>query len=393
MVGRGTTVSYTIKDSGKREEFSTGAKRDTQDDKPWFHVDSPYADLRGAKWLGQGGRKYGPNNYKAGMPMSRYLASLKRHLNAFERGLDDEDHLAAVLFNVKGLLHMEEGFKLGKYPVEMIDEGPMSILDPVTKLPTSTVTTPEEPMGDPGDETLVRLDPKHPVYEVRHHTKGENPICDCPFSPRCVQGKEVCYSPTAPTGEEIRQAAKKHPDAFESRVGRPDETLVVQDGEFRWTDDAAHRGLRFIAGEDIRRGDIVGLDPTQACTVVKVKTKGEPKKPKLIYVAGKFSDERGTWYEEQNVRWAEEISKQLWEMGAAVICPHANTRFFNGVVRWDQFMAGDLVMVERSDALVMVPNWKESPGAREEYRRASELKIPTFFWPYDRDTIQKFLRS
>lgn len=97
-----------VKDSGKREEFNTGARRDTQEGKPRFDLVPPLALLRVAQHYANGAVKYGDRNWEKGIPMSRTLASLMRHIEAWRRGEDDEDHLAAVVFNAMALMHFEE---------------------------------------------------------------------------------------------------------------------------------------------------------------------------------------------------------------------------------------------------------------------------------------------
>ena len=55
------------------------------------------------------------------MPFSRCVASLKRHLMRFQQGLQDEDHLAAIMFNAMALIHYEEMIERGVLPAELND--------------------------------------------------------------------------------------------------------------------------------------------------------------------------------------------------------------------------------------------------------------------------------
>jgi hypothetical protein len=98
---------FITKDSGARQEFETGARRDTQDDKPRFDL-IPTASLeRLAGLYGRGAEKYGPYNWARGIPVSRNIASLERHLQQYKRGDRDEDHLAAVAWNAFAIMHYE----------------------------------------------------------------------------------------------------------------------------------------------------------------------------------------------------------------------------------------------------------------------------------------------
>lgn len=70
-----------------------------------------------AKIYAMGAKKYADNNWRKGMKWSRVLGSLKRHLNAFEKGTDfDEEsglhHMAHVIWNAVTLL---EYYKLAPH--------------------------------------------------------------------------------------------------------------------------------------------------------------------------------------------------------------------------------------------------------------------------------------
>ena len=86
---------------------------------------------------------------------------------------------------------------------------------------------------------------------------------------------------------------------------------------------------------------------------------------KVIYVAGKFRG-HNAWEIEQNIRKAEEVALQIWQNGAACICPHANTRFFDGVLPDKTFLDGDLdILVLRNVTAACGEAWprfaSESP--------------------------------
>lgn len=103
-----TTVFSTVNDSGKRQDFDTGARRDTQDDKPRFDL-IPLAPLRRlAMHYTNGAKKYGEHNWTKGMPISRFYGSMFRHLFSWAIGDRSEDHLAAVAWNAFALMHFEE---------------------------------------------------------------------------------------------------------------------------------------------------------------------------------------------------------------------------------------------------------------------------------------------
>lgn len=98
------------KDSGKREQFDSGMVRDVNDGKArfdlMFPLDVPYDEqilTRLANLLARGAQKYSERNWeKANSPqeMARAKESAIRHLVQWLTDEEDEDHAAAILFNV-----------------------------------------------------------------------------------------------------------------------------------------------------------------------------------------------------------------------------------------------------------------------------------------------------
>ena len=105
----------------------------------------------------------------------------------------------------------------------------------------------------------------------------------------------------------------------------------------------------------------------------------------LVYIAGPYRDPRGTAYVEDNIRAAEAVARQLWACGLAVICPHTNTRHFDGVCPDDWFLKGDLTMLARCDTIVMLPGWEKSDGAKDELSYAWDHGIRACFWSDEHD--------
>lgn len=83
---------------------------------------------------------------------------------------------------------------------------------------------------------------------------------------------------------------------------------------------------------------------------------------KVIYVAGPYRGDNA-WEIEQNIRRAESLSLEVWKAGFAAICPHANTRFFQGVLYDDVWLNGDIAILKKCDAILMTPDWQKSSGA------------------------------
>ena len=95
---------------------------------------------------------------------------------------------------------------------------------------------------------------------------------------------------------------------------------------------------------------------------------------KVIYVAGPFRAENPCEIE-RNIRRAEEAALRLWREGWSVVCPHANTRFGQGVLPEATFLVGDLEILRRCEAIYMLAGWEKSKGATEERKLAMALQI------------------
>jgi hypothetical protein len=102
-----TENTFEVKDSGNRQEFSTGAQRDTQDDKPRYDLIPSKALERLAYVYARGAAKYDENNWMKGIPITRTLASAERHLQSYKQGDKSEDHLAQAAWNLFAILHYE----------------------------------------------------------------------------------------------------------------------------------------------------------------------------------------------------------------------------------------------------------------------------------------------
>ena len=95
---------FKIKDSGKRMQFSTGMQRDSEDKIRYDLIPLEFLD-RFAAHLTKGAKKYSPNNWKlASTPeeLDRFIQSLWRHMIAYVKGDEEEDHMSAIAFNLCG---------------------------------------------------------------------------------------------------------------------------------------------------------------------------------------------------------------------------------------------------------------------------------------------------
>ncbi len=159
-------ITLDTKDSGKREEFKTGSKRDTREGKGRYDLIPSRSMRRIALVFERGAKKYGERNWEKGQPISRYLDSALRHTFEYLGGLRDEDHLAQAAWNLIAALHTEEGVFAGELPADLYDlpdcksETTRGARIPVEERKTTTadLSSPRTGQGvDPGGEDLKML--------------------------------------------------------------------------------------------------------------------------------------------------------------------------------------------------------------------------------------------
>jgi hypothetical protein len=130
------------------------------------------------------------------------------------------------------------------------------------------------------------------------------------------------------------------------------------------------------------------IDMTLMEQIDPVRVYPEDKPLKVIYVAGKYNDERGEWYIVCNIREAERAAQFIWLNGGVAICPHMNTSLWGGLCSWETWIQGDLEILSRCDAIYMLPNWITSEGAKQELEFAMKRNIPVL---YDNKDLLEFL--
>lgn len=118
---RGEQPAGGLKDSGTRRDFATGSVRDAATGKGRYDLVSPIALQLLARVLERGAVKYEARNWEKGQPVSVFFDCAIRHLYKHLAGWRDEDHLAAALWNVAGIVHTEHQIARGKLPRELLD--------------------------------------------------------------------------------------------------------------------------------------------------------------------------------------------------------------------------------------------------------------------------------
>jgi len=110
-----------VQDSGKRQEFTTGSVRDTNEGKPRYDLISSIGLYYLAMHYANGAKKYGDRNWERGQPLSRYIESMERHVQKAKIGLVDEDHFSAISWNAMAFLHTKTLIDAGVLPKDLDD--------------------------------------------------------------------------------------------------------------------------------------------------------------------------------------------------------------------------------------------------------------------------------
>lgn len=105
-------TEFTVKDSGQRLVFESGMQRDVTDDKIDYSLalDGPMFN-RLAIHLTKGAKKYAKRNWMKASgqeELDRFKESALRHFLQWLREDIDEDHAAAVMFNINGAEFVKE---------------------------------------------------------------------------------------------------------------------------------------------------------------------------------------------------------------------------------------------------------------------------------------------
>ncbi len=96
---------------------------------------------------------------------------------------------------------------------------------------------------------------------------------------------------------------------------------------------------------------------------------------KIIFIAGPFRA-ANAWEIAENIRRAERLAHKVNKIeGCFAYCPHANTAHFDGALDDRVYLEGNLELLRRCDALILVEGWEESEGTAAEIAYAKEMDI------------------
>ena len=136
-----------LKDSGSRSQFDTGAQRDAQEGKGRMDLLPFSALMELSKVFEAGANKYRANNWRRGIPLSRYADSGSRHFAKWMAGWRDEPHLEMAAWNFMCLIETQLLIKQGLLP-ETLNDLPYNPLD----IEDNPYDIPPLELGDEGAE-------------------------------------------------------------------------------------------------------------------------------------------------------------------------------------------------------------------------------------------------
>jgi hypothetical protein len=117
-------MNFITKDSGERLQFDSGMVRDVTTGKCNYLL--PFSGPMFERWaqlLTRGAEKYSADNWMRAngeAELRRFQESAARHFIQWLRGDTDEDHAAAVFFNLNGAEYVKDRLSENAKPVEYI---------------------------------------------------------------------------------------------------------------------------------------------------------------------------------------------------------------------------------------------------------------------------------
>lgn len=98
---------------------------------------------------------------------------------------------------------------------------------------------------------------------------------------------------------------------------------------------------------------------------------------KKIYISGRIT---GLPLEVARKRFAECEDRLREKYPDALICNPMKFCKYDERKTWAEYMRLCLAVLDMCDALVLLPNWRESNGAQVEYHYAHGLNIPVYHY-------------
>lgn len=176
-----------VKDSGERQQWSTGSQRDAQEGKGRWDL-IPFLPMeRLAQHYENGAKKYDDDNWKKGQNLRQYVNSAMRHLFKMAEGWTDEDHAAAVMWNAAAFIWTKDAIDRGELPAELDDIPWEDRKEPLEREAGSFVLNWWDADGPPAAQKVehraglgdvIRISVETPVYENDGFAMREHVVAD-----------------------------------------------------------------------------------------------------------------------------------------------------------------------------------------------------------------------
>ncbi len=103
---------------------------------------------------------------------------------------------------------------------------------------------------------------------------------------------------------------------------------------------------------------------------------------KIIFIAGPYFEDGDSSKIEKNIREAEKYQIALADQGIGFFCAHKHTEHFEKKANApEDFYRGlDMLILKRTaDAILAIPGWEKSKGAKAEVEWAKKNNLKIFF--------------
>lgn len=111
----------------------------------------------------------------------------------------------------------------------------------------------------------------------------------------------------------------------------------------------------------------------------------------IVYISGKYTGNTSEEIE-RNIAHARNTAVRVWKAGFFAHTPHMNTAFFEkeprlAHIKKEDYVERDLWILGRCDVILMLDNWAESEGAKQEKAYAERMGIPVLYSVQDLETF------
>lgn len=97
---------------------------------------------------------------------------------------------------------------------------------------------------------------------------------------------------------------------------------------------------------------------------------------RVVYIAGPL-DANSPEAQQDNIERARQQAFEVWRRGLVALCPHSNNATLGTLPR-AVWLRGELELLRRCDALLLVQGWETSEGTLAERAEAARLGLPIF---------------